>query len=383
MYGRTWRGDSRAMRKQHRPSGLRRAGPGTGQGHGASQRPSGRAVLATVAAAALGFSASLFPLPATFAPLDALPPQRDAADYPTLDPVAFAKHRVTDASTLRMSDLIHLTQVLDGRTLDIRTDTLVELVNTYGLRDVVRSLEMLQSIQAETRGFPVDYHGSVGTPGNPDAFPELLTLLEYMLDILPGLSGPELAEVLTNLLPVVVNSLRVLVAPGTSPMQAQAMTLVEGRFPAVPEGPAPPVAPPVPAPTPTSQAPVPLPVTQTQAPEPLPVEVHTFTPTTVETTSSPTATTEPAVEESTPSPTPEPMPEPEPDPEPEPEPSESHSPPTNLPDPDPDEDDSGQPDTDAPEQDHAPAGDGANTNPTNDSVNDNSSTPGDNSPNGD
>ena len=259
--------------------------------------------MATVFAVGLGLSATFYPLPARFDFPASPSTKRDVSADPSLDPPRFGDYRITNTAAFRMSDLVQFVHALEGHTLDIPPNTVVDLVNRYGLPEVARSLDLLRSMQVESQSYPIEDRRGAGQVG-PDTFPALVTLLEYILEILPRYSGPELSEIMAKLVPAVVESLRAMVTPGASPIDTQAFTLRHSQIAITPPVPVPVPAPahalpPAPAttqqlssvepppppqePTPTSTAPAsptpePEPSQQEPTGEPEPSEDQSVTP---------------------------------------------------------------------------------------------------------
>jgi hypothetical protein len=268
-------------------------------------------------------------------------------------------YRITNTAAFRMSDLVHLARVFEDHTLVIQTDVLLELVNKYGLPDVVRSLDMWHSIQSVSQDNPLAFAGTGGGQVDPNAFPELVTLLEYILEILPGYSGPQLAQIITEILPTVVGALGMLVTPGATPMRAEALTILDGEVTTRIAGPLPAAPPPtvtptvVAAPPPEPQAP-PAPVITPQPTVAEPLPTQTPISTTAEVPAPPTTAAAPSPTES---PSPEPDPEPTEQPAPNPPNDDENSPGTAEPDePEPDEPDVDTGESDPPPADNGPSG---------------------------
>lgn len=302
--------------------------------HVAGQRHRAKAWEALVVATGLAISAALYPLPAIVPLLEFSPPKYETSDFPALVRSAVANRRIAEASG-QTADLTDLVDVIDNDVLVLRTDALLELVNTRGLPDSSRSLELLRSFQSLTQGHPLVLSGGGGgAPVNVPSttLPELWTLLELLLEALPTSTNPQLAAALTELLPLLAQSLGLAGPPGVAPLNAKVFTqdetTVQVPLPqptvtatvvpdpatqtptkpadASPQAPAPaPPAAPAPAPT-QALVPAPVPTVETPAssvaPSPEPVGTPTATPTS-EPTNTPTTPSAPDTAPGTPTPT--------------------------------------------------------------------------------
>jgi hypothetical protein len=297
----------------------------TGGKRVAGQRQRTKVWEALIVATGLVLSGALYPLPAIAPLLELSPPKYETSDFPALVRSAVANRRIAEASG-QSSNLSDLVEVIDNDVLVLRTDTLLELVNTRGLPDSARSLELLRSFQSLTQGHPLALSGGGGGATvnvTSTTLPELLTLLELLLEAMPTSANHQLAAVLTELLPLLAQSLGLAGPPGVAPLDTKVFTQDETPMPpALPQptvaptvspgtvtpapskpadapppepAPVPPSVPSsVPSPTPT-EAPLPaqLPQVQTPAtsvtPQPEPVETPTPSPTS-EPTSAPSST---------------------------------------------------------------------------------------------
>jgi hypothetical protein len=124
-------------------------------------------------------------------------------------------------------------KVLNHNFPGFPTDALLDLVKTYGLPDLVTSLESL------THSFPgFSGGGRGGGGGSPDVptdvLPALVMLLEFLKQNLPDSSGHGLSDVLTNVLPALVQSLGIPHTPAAPLPEAQVSAPTEAPVEVVP-----------------------------------------------------------------------------------------------------------------------------------------------------
>lgn len=181
-----------------------------GRRHGRSERSANRAVGAAIVAGGLAFSVSLYPLPSDSQILDGLPsPDHELTEFPALIKEAAVDNDISDASELQLTDLVKLAELFDDDILDVPPVILLELVKTYGLPDVVKSLEFIKSLAPTTEHFfDVAYSGG-GASANaaPNALPGIVILLEYLMHYFPSVPGCGLLELITRILPTFMQSL--------------------------------------------------------------------------------------------------------------------------------------------------------------------------------
>lgn len=288
---------------------------------------SGKATVATLLAAALGVGASLYP--ADVPGLIGIPSsQQEAEDFTALAPSVYARPRRADITLLMTSGLANV--VSSSATFELQTE-LLELAKSYGSPELVRSLELMRSIQESARSPQLVFGGGGGggqaAVSSTDAFLELVVLLENILRTLPGVSGPALAELVTNLLPSVLRSLETVVG---SPAAASAAVGVMEVAPPPSESPSAPIqaVPNKPAPEPTVS-----PSTEPPKPQPEPTSAAPSTQQPAPESAAPTVdsivTDKPPAPRTTPEPSPTVAPEPDDDSEPtatsEPEPQEDNT----------------------------------------------------------
>jgi hypothetical protein len=177
--------------------------PEMGRRRGEPERSASRAVGAAIVAGGLAFSVSLYPLPGEWQRLELFPPKHELSELPKLADAGLLNRKLPDFSTLQLPDFVKLVEQLNHNFPDLRTDALLDLVTTYGLPDLVRSLELMKSLGSLTLSFPGFFGGGGGGGGGsvdvpPNVLPALVMLLEFLKQNLPDSSGHGLSVVLTN-----------------------------------------------------------------------------------------------------------------------------------------------------------------------------------------
>ncbi len=173
----------------------------------------GRAAVATMAAAVLGVGASLYP--SDISSLIGYPPAgRGAQPLDALSPSLYATPRRADITLLRALNLAEWPS--DDATLMVQTE-LFELARIYGSPELVGSLELMQSIQTTLQSRQLVFAGGgggaqVGT-ASAETFVEFVVLVENLLKSMAGAAGPELVAMLSNVLPMVMRRLEILIGP--------------------------------------------------------------------------------------------------------------------------------------------------------------------------
>jgi hypothetical protein len=200
-----------------------------------------RAVVAWIVAAGLGLSAALYPLPRDLRLLELFPPGdqsaevagRIAAGWPGFGALGI------DLAAFEATDLVDVTGLL-SRYPDLPVDMLLAVVQTYGVADVKAVLEtLLPTLPGYSGGgFALVPSGT----GSTSLLPAVAALLDY-LGHLPAQAVGALSDVVATVLPAVLQSLGISVAPATSTAVARVAVAAE----------APPAAAPDPA---TAEAPV-------------------------------------------------------------------------------------------------------------------------------
>lgn len=189
---------------------------------------------ALVVATGLAISSALYPLPAVAPLLKLSPPKYETSDFPALVRSAATDRRIAAAAESE-SDLADLVEVIDNDVLVLRTDTLLELVKTRGLPDPAGSIELLRAFQSLTQGHPLALSGGGGGDVPVDVtsttLPELLTLLELLLEALPTSSGPQMTALLNELLPLLGQSLGPAGPPAVTPLDTKVFTQDETALP--------------------------------------------------------------------------------------------------------------------------------------------------------
>jgi hypothetical protein len=255
-----------------------------------------RGIAVVALAGGFALSMSLHPLPAKLPTFDLMPPERSAPRVVTFSDSDLANYRMT-GSALQVTDLIRLTEVLGGGLPDLQGTTVLELVNTYGLPDVVKTLELLSSVAivGESRPNILSGGGGGGSTAGvpPTAMPNLVELIEYLMAALPGIVSQEFLEVIRT----IVTSLAEAVgrppdvgttvaeqagfAVGPRTLRSTVEALPPPPPPTAPESHAPSTSPSTPASTPAAVATETTSLPTTTAMTTAPVETPTFTPTQV------------------------------------------------------------------------------------------------------
>jgi hypothetical protein len=202
-----------------------------------------RAVVAWIVAAGLGLSAALCPLPRDLRLLELFPPGdqsaqvvgRIAAGWPGFEELGI------DLAAFEATDLVDVTGLL-SRYPDLPVDMLLAVVQTYGVADVRAVLESLLPTVAGSGGaFALVPAGS----GSASLLPTVVALLDY-IGQLPARAVGALSDVVATVLPAVLQSLGISVAPAIYTAVARVAVAAEAP-------PAAPIAAPDPA---TAEAPV-------------------------------------------------------------------------------------------------------------------------------
>jgi len=182
--------------------------------HAEGERPASRAIGAALVAGAVAFGVSLYPLPDGPDLFDSFTPdQESSAEASKVDDSTFVKYTFTDFPTLKLPDLVKLVE-LNHDYPDLASGDLLDLVTTYGLPDVVKSLELLQSFSPLRHRFPDPPLGGGGGSGN--VLPALVILLEYLEQNPPEHSGLGLLDAVTSIFSTLALSLGIshaVVAP--------------------------------------------------------------------------------------------------------------------------------------------------------------------------
>jgi hypothetical protein len=200
-------------------SGRRRAGP---------ERPANRAVGAAIVAGGLALSVSLYPLPGAPRLLDPFQPeQATSTQSAKVVESTFLNVTFSDFSRLKLPDLVKLV-ALNHDFPAFGTDRLLNLVTTYGLPDVVKSLQLLDSLRPLGHSFPGFSGGGGGGASDVprEAWSALMILLEFLEQNPPAVSGGGgLWDVITNVFPKLALSLGIPPAPAAPPPEAHLSAL--------------------------------------------------------------------------------------------------------------------------------------------------------------
>ena len=211
----------------------------SGRHHDAPERSASRAVGVAIVAGGLAFSVSLYPVPGESPTLKLTPPKHELSESPKTVDLEFVNSRLPDFSKLELPDLAKLAGLVSHTFPDLPVDDLLGLVKTYGLPDLVKSFELLQSVAPMMSFEPSSQSvlslsggGGGGGGGLPpalptDVLPAWVTLLEYLTHNLPASVGPRLAEIITS----VVQSLAFWAAPAGPLPGAQVFALSQAPVP--------------------------------------------------------------------------------------------------------------------------------------------------------
>ncbi|MDT5101117.1 MAG: hypothetical protein QOC76_4854 [Mycobacterium sp.] len=250
-----------------------------------------RVVVAWIVAAGVGLSAALYPLPSGLQLLKLFPPEAQATE-PSQMEFGSGKLKVLAAADLtafngaEISDLVALIGLLDNFP-ELPVDTLLDVVETYGLPGAVTLLgSLLPSLPVNSGGgFALAPSGG----GSTSVLPVLVRLLEYLKHA-PPIAVGALSAVVTDVLPAVLQSLGISLAPAPTVAQEEVNEVPEASSAAlaVAPNPDPPEALASTAPEHSASAPTPDP---SSAPTPEPQPAHPQVVQVAESTSSASAVT--------------------------------------------------------------------------------------------
>jgi hypothetical protein len=237
-------------------------------------RISGRATAAAIVAVGLTLSATLYSVPATQHLLEKANPRRDITQSPELIESAVFDGGGPYVSLIELPGLVRLGNLVAGSFSALPTETVLRLVRTYGLLNVLRSLEALSSLTQNASQVPVGGGGSSTPVERP---PLLGAVIDYLILNPPELKDGGYAEFLITLWPAILQSLGL-----AQSAPAPTRETISATFAATPS----PAAPPEPAPGPAvvpavsladiaRVAPTPPPVVSTSSPI---AEITTLTP---------------------------------------------------------------------------------------------------------
>jgi hypothetical protein len=205
--------------------------PDTGRHRSESERPASRAIGAALVAGGLALSVSLYPLPHGPELFDMFTPDQESSSAASTadDSSTFVKYSFSNFPALKLTELVKLAE-LKRDFPDLAARDLLRLVTTYGLSNVVTSLEVLNSFGPLRPYFPRSSGGVGGGGGAPsngpvDVLPALVILLEYLKLHPPVLSAPDLLAVVTSVFSTLAVSLGVSDAFSAPPPDAQTWAL--------------------------------------------------------------------------------------------------------------------------------------------------------------
>jgi hypothetical protein len=206
-----------------------------------SRRPkragSGRAAVSTMAAAVLGVGASLCP-PDVSSLIGYPPAGSGAQNLEALSPSVYSTPPRADITLLRAPNMAEL--LPDDASLMVQAEVSA-LARIYGSPELARSLDVMQSIQAALQSHQQVLAGGVGSRQGETAsagpLVESVVLVEHLLISVAGAAGPELVEMLSNVLPTVMRRMEILIGlPHTSAESvdtAQSVPLVSLPLPQI------------------------------------------------------------------------------------------------------------------------------------------------------
>jgi hypothetical protein len=195
---------------------------------GPPERPANRVVGAAIVAGGLAFSVSLYPLPdGPRLPNPFAPNRESSSDSQRLGGAKFVSYKNSGSFTLKLADMVKLV-ALNHDFPGFGADGLLDLAMTYGMPDVVRSVQLFGSLGPLMHGFPSASRGGGGGPSDVpgELWPALMWLLEFLEQNPPSLSdGDGLRDLLTNVFPKLAVSLGIPLAPAAPPPEAQVSVL--------------------------------------------------------------------------------------------------------------------------------------------------------------
>jgi len=206
--------------------------PDTGRRRSGPERPGGRAIGVALVAAGLALSVSLYPLPDGPKLFDLLRPDQESSSKTSkVDDSTVTKFAISDFTTVELLDLVKLVG-LNRDFPDLATGDLLGLVTTYGLSNVVKSLEVLHSFSPPPTNFPSPSGGGGGGSSGAvgETWPALMILLEFLEQNAPNPSGFSLWDVATSILPNSMLSLGIPPALAAEPPEIGASELAAAQF---------------------------------------------------------------------------------------------------------------------------------------------------------
>ena len=211
------------------------ATPPKGSGSpGGTDRAPHRIVCAAVLAGAVAFTVSMYPNPGASQRLQLSPPLSDLSEHPKLledsldrlfEPASL-KRVMANLSAIDMPDMLHLVGLLTDQFRHLPADTLMELVGTSRLPDVVNTLERVAYFESTSHYNPVSFGGISGGGGSGgvpvNLMPTMVMLLEFLMNNLPGASAQVLRDIFTSVLPTFTQALGIAHHPPLTTTQVDA-----------------------------------------------------------------------------------------------------------------------------------------------------------------
>lgn len=195
---------------------------------GPPERPANRVVGVAILTGGLAFSVSLYPLPDGPNLRYPFPPNHESSsESQKVAGAKFPSYKNSGSFTLKLADMVKLV-ALHHDFPSFGADGLLDLAMTYGLPDVVRSLQLLDSLGPMWHGFPSVSRGGGGGPSDVpgELWPALMLLLDFLEQNPPSLpGGVGLRDLITNVFPKLAVSLGIPLAPTAPPPEAQVSVL--------------------------------------------------------------------------------------------------------------------------------------------------------------
>ncbi|MGB3352033.1 MAG: hypothetical protein WBB00_04590 [Mycobacterium sp.] len=197
---------------------------------------------AAVLAGAVAFTVSVYPNPGASQLLQLSPPLSELSEHPQLledsldrlfEPASL-KRVMANLSAIDMPDMLQLVGLLTDQFRHLPPGTLMELVGTSRLPDVVNTLERIAHFESTAHYNSVSFGGASGGGSSGavpvNLVPTMVMLLEYLMNNLPGASAQVLRDVFATVLPTLTRALGITHLPPLTVTQVngfleQAITL--------------------------------------------------------------------------------------------------------------------------------------------------------------
>ncbi len=200
--------------------------PPNGSGSpGGTERAPHRIVCAAVLAGAVAFTVSVYPNPGASQLLQLSPPLSELSEHPQLledsldrlfEPASL-KRVMANLSAIDMPDMLQLVGLLTDQFRHLPAGTLMELVGTSRLPEVVNTLERIAHFESTARYNSVSFGGASGGGSSGavpvNLVPTMVMLLEFLMNNLPGASAQVLRDIFTSVLPTFTQALGIAHLP--------------------------------------------------------------------------------------------------------------------------------------------------------------------------